>query len=134
MRNFGNFFSFSGKSCNFFTPLKHSLQELTIRQPTNFGIKNQSFITTLHIIADQFKLSGIERPSLKNIRTLSALPNIDFNECVILLTTRVCQCNMQWLLLHILDAVFIQAKAPAVFPTFDCALSVQISTQLFKLI
>jgi hypothetical protein len=52
-------FIFQTKNCNFFTQLKYSNQKLTTRQPTNFGIKNYSFILTAHVTAEQFKKSGI---------------------------------------------------------------------------
>jgi len=43
------------KAIEFHHQFKHYHQKITTRQPTNFGMKNQSFILTTRVTAAQFK-------------------------------------------------------------------------------
>jgi hypothetical protein len=52
-------FHFSDKKCSFFSQLKYPHQNLVMRQPTNFGTESQRFKLATHVIAEQFKKSGI---------------------------------------------------------------------------
>jgi hypothetical protein len=54
-----NHVSVPDKKNQFFIPLKDCHQNLITRQPTNFGMKSQSFVVTTHVIAEQFKQSGV---------------------------------------------------------------------------
>ena len=56
--------------------------------------------------------------------------NRDFNKDGIILTDNTCHHTMQWLPVHILDAVFIQAITSTVFPVIGITLSVQTSAHL----
>jgi len=48
-------------------------------QPTKFGMKNQGFLGTTLIIAEQLKQSGIERQCPKHIGTSASVSNTHFN-------------------------------------------------------
>jgi hypothetical protein len=55
----------------------------------------------------------------------TTLSKTDFSEFGILLSASACLCKIQWLLIHILDTVFIRAMTPTVFPVIDFAPSAQ---------
>ena len=50
-----------------------------MRQRTKFGMENQGFLDTAHIIAGQCKQPGIERQRLKRTGTSASVSDTDFN-------------------------------------------------------
>jgi hypothetical protein len=109
-------FLFQTKNCKF-SQLKHRHHNLTTRQPTNFGMQNQSFVLTARVFAERFKPPGIYWPCLnKNVTICTVLSNTDFNECGIFLTANAYLCRMQCPLVHFFGSVFIRATKPRVSP------------------
>ena len=49
---------FRPKKLHFFTQFKHCHQNLIIKQPVKFGMKNKSFVLMACVSAEQFRKSG----------------------------------------------------------------------------
>jgi hypothetical protein len=55
-----------------------------MRQPANFGMEDQVFILTAHVIAEQFKKCEFKGHASTKLTTCTALSNTDFNDFGIL--------------------------------------------------
>jgi hypothetical protein len=93
-------------------------------------MKNQNFIITAMLLLSSSNSLEFKSLAIIKLRIFTALYNTDFNEFCIVLTTNTFLCKIQWLLIHILDAVSIRATTPAVLPVIDSAPSVQTSVHV----
>jgi len=68
------------KAIEFHHQFKHDHQKLTTRQPTNFSMKNQSFILTARVTAEQFKQHTVRNHVLIKLTIFTTFSKRDISE------------------------------------------------------